>query len=156
MDNSTAMNGAMTLLDSYEDKIALIIIWTALVVVGDLGNTLTIYIICRFTVKSATIIYILSLAIADLTFLTVVVPLTLASITSNVPTLFEDAGRPFVEFLQDTTVHVTCWTLMAMTIDRYLAIVYPVKSLNWRTTKTSVLVFTGVWIDRGNTTNEEN
>ncbi|XP_061167044.1 kiSS-1 receptor-like [Saccostrea echinata] len=145
MNNSTMNGTKASLVDSNEYNVALIIIWTALVVVGDVGNTLTIYIICRFTVKSATIIYILSLAIADLTFLTVVVPSALVGITINLPTLLIDL-HPLVGFLQNTAAHVTCWTLMAMTIDRYLAIVYPVKSLNWRTTKTSVLVFTGVWI----------
>ncbi|XP_062615635.1 G-protein coupled receptor 54-like isoform X3 [Saccostrea cucullata] len=110
------------------------------------SNRIQLYIICRYIAKSATIIYILSLAIADIAFLNVVVPLTLVDITSNDPELFEGAGRHFVEFFQTITVHVTCLTLMVMTTDRYLAIVYPVKSLKWRTTKTSLKVSIGVWI----------
>ncbi|XP_062615636.1 G-protein coupled receptor 54-like isoform X4 [Saccostrea cucullata] len=58
-------------------------------------------------------------------------------------------GCFFFAYFQFATLHVTCWTLMAMTIDRYLAIVYPVKSLKWRTTKTSVKVSIGVWIVSG-------
>ncbi|XP_062615637.1 somatostatin receptor type 5-like isoform X5 [Saccostrea cucullata] len=151
MNNSTAMNDTITGFDFSTAAIILILI----VVVGGLGNTLTIYVICRYTVKSVTIIYIFSLAVADLTFLTTGVPLILSTRNTNFLVLFDDAGMLFFRLFSvlviftQATLHVTCWTLMAMTIDRYLAIVYPVKSLKWRTTKTSVKVSIGVWIVSG-------
>ncbi|XP_062615624.1 G-protein coupled receptor 54-like [Saccostrea cucullata] len=149
MNNSTMINGVMTMSDNSEAKIPLIIIWIVIVIVGGVGNTLTIYVIYRRSVKSATIIYILSLAVADLAFLTTVVPYNFSLRKINVLVKFGDAVMVFLAFLQFITVHVTCWTLMAMTIDRYLAIVYPVKSLKWRTTKTSIKVSIGAWIVSG-------
>jgi len=46
------------------------------------------------------------------------------------------------------TLHATCLTLMAMTIDRYCAIVYALKSRNWRTTTLSMIVCLVVWLGR--------
>ncbi|WAQ94429.1 GALR2-like protein [Mya arenaria] len=46
----------------------------------------------------------------------------------------------------NVTLHATCLTLMAMTIDRYCAIVYAIKSRNWRTTTASMVVCMIVWL----------
>ncbi|XP_062615623.1 C-C chemokine receptor type 1-like isoform X2 [Saccostrea cucullata] len=146
MNNSTTMNDTITMFPFSEANIPLVILWILIVIVGGVGNSLTVHIIRRLKVKSATIIYILSLAVADLAFLTTVVPFVFSQRMTNVLVLLEDTGLLFLAFFQFITVYVTCWTLVAMTIDRYLAIVYPVKSLRWRTTKTSIKVSIGVWI----------
>lgn len=43
------------------------------------------------------------------------------------------------------TLHATCFTLTALTIDRYHAIVNAVSSLHWRTRRTSTIVSLLVW-----------
>ncbi|XP_048729162.1 G-protein coupled receptor 54-like isoform X1 [Ostrea edulis] len=141
MNNSTRTDDSM--LNDYE-RLPLIVIWVIIIVVGVMGNITVIYIICRHAVKSATTIYILSLAIADIAFLTIVVPPTLLMFIGNFPVLIKYSN--LVEFFSAVTVHVTCWTLMAMTIDRYHAVAYPIKSMRWRNTKTSSVISLGVWI----------
>lgn len=43
------------------------------------------------------------------------------------------------------TLHATCFTLTALTIDRYHAIVNAVTSMNWRSRRTSTIVSLMVW-----------
>jgi KISS1 receptor len=45
-----------------------------------------------------------------------------------------------------TSVQVSCLTLTAMTIDRYTAILYPLRSLNFRTTKLAFVTNIFIWI----------
>ena len=52
----------------------------------------------------------------------------------------------FFAFSFQVTLHATCLTLMAMTIDRYCAIVYAVQSRSWRTTTASFVVCLVVWL----------
>ncbi|KAJ8313152.1 hypothetical protein KUTeg_009296 [Tegillarca granosa] len=44
------------------------------------------------------------------------------------------------KLLKVVTLHATCLTLAAMTIDRYHAIVNPIDSMNWRTPKVSLFI----------------
>lgn len=55
------------------------IIWTILIIVGAVGNGLVLYIVFRFGERSVTNIYIINLALADLAFLLIVVPITAIS-----------------------------------------------------------------------------
>lgn len=57
----------------------------------------------------------------------------------------------FENLLMFSSVQVSCLTLTAMTIDRYTAILYPLKSLDFRTTKLAVLTNIFIWI--GNVSN---
>ncbi|KAK3109009.1 hypothetical protein FSP39_021046 [Pinctada imbricata] len=43
------------------------------------------------------------------------------------------------------TLHATCFTLTAMTVDRYYAIVHPVSSMAWRSRRASTIVSLFVW-----------
>ena len=43
------------------------------------------------------------------------------------------------------SAHATCLTLTAMSVDRYQAIVHPLKSLRTRTTKAASVVSLCVW-----------
>nr|XP_022303555.1 kiSS-1 receptor-like isoform X1 [Crassostrea virginica] len=120
------------------------IIWTILIIVGAVGNGLVLYIVFRFGERSVTNIYIINLALADLAFLLIVVPITAVSFTMPIWG-FGDGMCKFFTFTIYVTVHATCLTLMAMTIDRYQAIVYPIQSMNWRNTRASTFVCLGVW-----------
>ena len=44
------------------------------------------------------------------------------------------------------TLQATCLTLTAMTIDRYYAIVHPIRSIERRTPRRAVLVSGGIWL----------
>lgn len=118
--------------------------WSLLTFVGLVGNSVVIYITCLHAGKSATNTYILNLAVSDIAYLIVVVPFTCLAFIFN-HWVFAEFGCKLFIFTQYVTVHATCLTLMAMTIDRYQAIVYPIQSMNWRNTRASTFVCLGVW-----------
>ncbi|KAI8491343.1 receptor [Branchiostoma belcheri] len=52
----------------------------------------------------------------------------------------------FVTSCSLITVTATCITLTAMSVDRYFAIVHPIKSKQWRTPRMAKVVSAGVWL----------
>ncbi|XP_002731809.1 somatostatin receptor type 2-like [Saccoglossus kowalevskii] len=126
------------------DKIILSILWAIACVVGLIGNSLVIYVILRFSkMKTVTNTYILNLAIADELYL---------------------LGIPFSisHFVMETWPYGTAWCkilltndiinqfasiyfLTVMSIDRYIAVVHPVKSVNIRTPRIANAVSGCVW-----------
>lgn len=62
-----------------EYAIVVPIIWILLVIIGIIGNGLVIYTLLKNGEITATNCYIINLAIADLTFVVIVVPFTAAS-----------------------------------------------------------------------------
>jgi hypothetical protein len=46
------------------------------------------------------------------------------------------------------TMMATCLTLTAMTIDRYFAIVHPLKSMNKRTPRVAIITSCTIWIGK--------
>ncbi|XP_062589307.1 kiSS-1 receptor-like isoform X2 [Saccostrea cucullata] len=138
------MNNTTLIINDPIDPLPIIFIWSLLTFIGLAGNSVVIYITCLHAVKSATNSYILNLAISDIAFLVVVVPFTCLAFIFN-HWVFADFGCKLFIFTQYVTVHATCLTLMAMTIDRYQAIVYPIQSMNWRNTRASTFVCLGVW-----------
>ncbi|XP_062589306.1 kiSS-1 receptor-like isoform X1 [Saccostrea cucullata] len=143
--SNMSSNGSSTLDIPPSDSIHIVpVIWTILIIVGAVGNGLVLYIVFRYGERSVTNIYIINLALADLAFLLIVVPITAVSFV--MPTWgFGDGMCKFFTYTIYVTVHATCLTLMAMTIDRYQAIVYPIQSMNWRNTRASTFVCLGVW-----------
>lgn len=54
----------------------------------------------------------------------------------------------FENLLMFSSVQAVCLTLAAMTIDRYMAILYPLKSIDFRTTKMAFLTNIFIWIGK--------
>lgn len=120
------------------------VIWSLIIFVGVIGNGLVIYILFRYGERSVTNVYVTNLAFADLMFIVIVVPATL--IHNVIPTwILGDVICKFSTYMIYVTLHATCLTLSAMTIDRYHAIVNPIQSMNWRSTRASSFVSLGVW-----------
>ena len=85
-----------------------------------------------------------NLATSDLIFVTVCIPPTAISYAVSWP--FGDVFCRIVQYL----IHASCYgsviTLILLSLDRYLAVVYPVKSISWRTVcNTSIIIFVS-WV----------
>lgn len=114
-------------------------------VVGLLGNTLAIYVILRYAkMKTVTNMYILNLALADEIYILGIPMLT----TQNVLSYW-----PFGEFLcrvvmtADTMSQFTStFCLTVMSIDRYLAVVHPIRSAKWRRPRVAKVINSMVWV----------
>ena len=105
------------------------VLFAVIFVVGVVGNGSLILIFCRHkAMRSVPNTFIFNLAIGDLLVLLVSVPF--------IGTIFTFESWPFgtfvckfTEFAKDTSVGVSVFTLTALSADRYLAIVDPVRKL---------------------------
>ncbi|XP_075421902.1 somatostatin receptor type 5 [Ascaphus truei] len=112
--------------------------------VGLSGNTLVIYVVLRYAkMKTVTNIYILNLAVADVLYM-----LGLPFIATQNATF----SWPFGTFLCRLVMTVdginqftSIFCLTVMSIDRYLAVVHPIKSTKWRRPRVAKLISAMVW-----------
>uniref|UniRef100_G3X070 Somatostatin receptor 5 n=2 Tax=Sarcophilus harrisii TaxID=9305 RepID=G3X070_SARHA len=120
------------------------IIYLLVCMIGLSGNALVIYVVLRYAkMKTVTNIYILNLAIADVLFM-----LGLPFIaTQNAISYW-----PFGTFLCRLVMTVdginqftSIFCLTVMSMDRYLAIVHPIKSTKWRRPRIARLISAAVW-----------
>ncbi|XP_045169559.1 galanin receptor type 1-like [Mercenaria mercenaria] len=146
-DNNTLNTSASDIQPDLYQFVAVFVplVWGILTVVGALGNALVIYTLIRHGDKNATNYFVINLAISDFAFVVIVVPFT-ATLYALPAWIFGDGMCKITMYMIYVTLHATCLTLMAMTIDRYCAIVYAVQSRNWRTTQVSLVVCLIVWL----------
>ncbi|XP_071812262.1 G-protein coupled receptor 54-like [Apostichopus japonicus] len=124
------------------------IILMLILIVGLVGNSIVIYVILKAghgRVKSATNSYIINLAITDISFLVCCVPGT-ASMYAWKEWMFGDFMCKLVFFMMHAAAQATCLTLTAMSVDRYQAIVRPLKSMQNRSTKMVSVIIIIIWI----------
>ncbi|XP_054767373.2 G-protein coupled receptor 54-like [Lytechinus pictus] len=114
-------------------------------VVGVSGNAIVCYVISgHVQMRTATNYYIMNLAITDIAFLVCCAPFTAAVYATN-NWIFGRFICKFVMYMMQVTAQATCMTLTAMSIDRYQAIMRPLRSLGTRT-QSGVLVVSGcIW-----------
>ncbi|CAF0969521.1 unnamed protein product [Didymodactylos carnosus] len=109
------------------------------------GNSLVLYVAIRNKkFRNVTNCYITNLAITDLLFLLLSIPLTTYL-------GFRDTW-PFGQFLCKIYIYLahvilqaTCFTLAVMSIDRYLYIVQVKAKLKWRTVRNAFIICLLIW-----------
>ncbi|XP_022096858.1 G-protein coupled receptor 54-like [Acanthaster planci] len=122
------------------------VIFGLITVCGVVGNSLVMYVIVRHGhMKTVTNYYIVNLAVTDISFLLCCAPFTATLFVSR-DWLFGAFMCKFVFYMMQVTGQCTCLTLTAMSIDRYQAIVHPIRSLKSRTTKVACIVNACIWI----------
>lgn len=114
-------------------------------VVGLGGNALVIYVILRYAkMKTVTNIYILNLAMADVMFM-----LSLPFIAIQLALVHWPFGWALcrvVMTVDSLNQFTSIFCLMVMSIDRYLAVVHPIKSTNWRKPNLAKTINLTVWV----------
>ncbi|XP_007909878.2 prolactin-releasing peptide receptor-like [Callorhinchus milii] len=102
--------------------------YALLVMVGLLGNSLLLHVICRSRkMHGVTNFLIANLALADLLMCAACVPFTLAYVFNPRGWVFGSFLCYFVFLMQPVTVYVSVFTLTAIAVDRYYATVHPLK-----------------------------
>lgn len=95
--------------------------------VGMIGNTLIIYSVLHFRrMKSLSNVFLASLATADLILIIFCVPVKFAQLFSYTWTFGKFLCK-FVHYIQNLSAICSVYTLTAMSIERYYAIMYPVE-----------------------------
>ncbi|KAM9856949.1 somatostatin-like receptor F_48D10.1 [Aulostomus maculatus] len=133
---SVPFQGSSTLLTA--------VISLTVFLVGLVGNTLAIYVVLRYAkMKTVTNIYILNLAVADELYIIGLPFLTTQNVLSYWP--FGSFLCRVVMTADSMNQFTSIFCLTVMSIDRYLAVVHPIRSTKWRHPRVAKAVSAAVW-----------
>ncbi|CAH1274146.1 MCHR1 [Branchiostoma lanceolatum] len=125
--------------------VAMPIVFYAIFVVGILGNSVVMYVMIRHTkLRTPSDIFIFNLALADELFL-IGIPFFAQQFISDEWT-FGSAMCKIVYTLDSNNQFASVYILTTMSIDRYLAISHPFRSISFRTRKVAIITNIGVWV----------
>lgn len=119
-----------------------------LTVIGLFGNLITIIIMTRRRMRSTTNMYLAALAFVDMLYLVLTFVLGL----SHYPNMAESRYyaywrmRPFLMMLTDACSNTSVWLTVTFTIERYIAVKYPMKGKVWCTEARAKLLIIGVFV----------
>lgn len=113
---------------------------------GFFGNTLVILVVLfNQQMHSTTNLLIVNLAVADLLFVVFCIPFTATDyITEYWP--FGDLWCRTVQYLIVVTAFASIYTLVLMSVDRFLAVVHPIRSRQLRTEKVTKIAIVTQWV----------
>lgn len=121
------------------------VIYGLITLLGLLGNLLVIIvIIMNKKMRSTTNILIFNLAMADLCFILFCVPFTAVEYAMTTWP-FGRIWCKVVNFLTYVSAYVSVYTLVVMSLDRYLAVVHPLSSMSYRTQMNMVRILFALW-----------
>ncbi|KAJ7993459.1 hypothetical protein DPEC_G00272650 [Dallia pectoralis] len=114
--------------------------------VGASGNVLTCVVIARNKVmRTPTNYYLFSLAVSDLLVLLLGMPLELYEMWRNYPFLFGVGGCYFQTFLFETVCFASILNVTALSVERYIAVVHPLRAKYVVTRAHAKRVIATVW-----------
>lgn len=115
-------------------------------ITGFLGNTLVIFVVLMNPqMRSTTNMLIINLAIADLLFVVFCVPFTAIDYVATEWPL-GNAWCKIVQYLIIVTALASIYTLVLMSLDRFLAVVYPISSRSLRNERNAMKAITILWL----------
>ncbi|XP_016352617.1 galanin receptor type 1b [Sinocyclocheilus anshuiensis] len=135
--------------DSFGPEVVIVpVIFGCIFFVGIIGNTLVMVVIGKIKSRrsrSTTNIFILNLSIADLSFLLFCVPFQ-ATIYSLPEWIFGAFLCKFVHYFVMVSMLVSIFTLVAMSVDRYIAVVLSKKSPCIRSRRNALIGVCVIWM----------
>ncbi|GAB6021271.1 hypothetical protein CHUAL_003890 [Chamberlinius hualienensis] len=121
------------------------ILFGLVVFVGLIGNALVVVVVaCNQQMRNTTNILIINLAVADLLFIIFCVPFTATDYALRVWP-FGDAWCKVVQYLIIVCAYASVYTLMLMSLDRFLAVVFPINSMSIRTDRNTYWAIFVLW-----------
>ncbi|XP_016300572.1 galanin receptor type 1-like [Sinocyclocheilus anshuiensis] len=135
--------------DTFGPEVVIVpVIFGCIFLLGIIGNTLVMIVIGKIKSRrsrSTTNIFILNLSIADLSFLLFCVPFQ-ATIYSLPEWIFGAFLCKFVHYFVMVSMLVSIFTLVAMSVDRYIAVVLSKKSPCIRNRRNALIGVCVIWM----------
>ncbi|XP_059180970.1 galanin receptor 2a [Centropristis striata] len=141
------VNSSSSSSSSWRAESVLISVGFSLIfVLGAVGNSLVLAVLFRNGQMNSktTNLFILNLGLADLSFIVFCVPLQ-ATIYTLDQWLFGPVLCKVLHFIIFLTMYASIFTLTAVSLDRYLAICYPLRSREMRTPRNALASIGLVW-----------
>ncbi len=111
------------------------------------GNLLTCAVIARHKkMRNPTNLYLVSLAVSDLLVLLFGMPLEIYDLWQNYPFPFGEGGCYFKTFLFETVCFASILNVTALSVERYIAVLHPLKTRYLSTNRHAKRVITIVWV----------
>lgn len=111
------------------------------------GNLLTCAVIAQHKrMRNPTNLYLVSLAVSDLLVLMFGMPLEIYDLWQNYPFPFGEGGCYFKTFLFETVCFASILNVTALSVERYIAVVHPLKTRYLSTNQHAKRVITVVWV----------
>ncbi|XP_015789363.1 allatostatin-A receptor-like [Tetranychus urticae] len=127
-------------------RILVPLVFSIIVVIGLLGNSLVVIVVLwDDQMRSTTNVLIFNLAVADLLFIIFCVPFTATDYALKYWP-FGDIWCRIVQYLIYVSAFASIYTLVLMSLDRFLAVVHPIASLSIRTEVNAYRAITILWI----------
>ncbi|XP_061892614.1 somatostatin receptor type 5-like [Entelurus aequoreus] len=121
------------------------VIYGIVFIVGLLGNTLAIFVVIRYSkMKTVTNMYILNLALADELYILGIPFLATNSVLSYWP--YGDFFCKVCMTADAMSQFTSTFCLTVMSIDRYLAVVHPIRSAKWRRPQVAKIFSGMLWV----------
>lgn len=125
--------------------VVIAVVYTVVFIVGLLGNSLAIYVVIRYAkMKTVTNMYILNLALADELYILGIPFLGTNNVLSYWP--YGDFFCKVCMTADTMSQFASTFCLTVMSIDRYLAVVHPIRSAKWRKPQVAKIFNSMVWI----------
>ncbi|XP_039508062.1 somatostatin receptor type 5 [Pimephales promelas] len=122
----------------------LAVIYLVVFVVGLTGNSLAIFVVLRYTkMKTVTNMYILNLAVADELYILGLPFLTAHNVLTYWP--FGNFLCRILMWADSISQFTSTFCLTVMSIDRYMAVVHPIRSARWRRPSVAKVINSMVW-----------
>ncbi|XP_053246806.1 neuromedin-U receptor 1 [Podarcis raffonei] len=116
-------------------------------VVGAVGNALTCLVIIQHRfMRTPTNYYLFSLAVSDLLVLLLGMPLEIYEMWSNYPFLLGAGGCCFKTLLFEAVCFASILNVTALSVERYIAVVHPLKAKYVVTKNHAKRVIITVWV----------
>ncbi|XP_017573432.1 neuromedin-U receptor 2 [Pygocentrus nattereri] len=116
-------------------------------ITGVMGNLLTCTVITKHRkMRTPTNLYLFSLAISDLLVLLFGMPLEIYDLWQNYPFPFGESVCYFKIFLFETVCFASVLNVTVLSVERYVAVVHPLKTRYAITNKHAQRVIGGVWV----------
>ncbi|CAH2224921.1 motilin receptor [Pelobates cultripes] len=126
--------------------IPLTVIFLIVMVIGIIGNTITILIVRRYKeMKTTTNFYLSSMAVSDMIIL-LCLPFDLYRLWKSRPWILGGFLCKFLHYASEGCTYSTILHITALSIERYLAICFPLKAKVFVTKRRVKVVIGALWV----------